>query len=134
MSRTRAALACASMLFVSACASTTTPTTSTSGLQVSESFSGTLPQGGSASDNFTVATDGTITITLVSLTPQTTITMGLGIGTPSAATCVVTQSQENLKVGTPISGTLTAGVYCVELYDLGNMTGPDTYSLTVMHP
>ena len=134
MSRTRASLACASLLFVSACASTTTPTTSTPSLQVSDSFSGTLAQGGSASNNFTVLNGGTITITLVSLSPQTTITMGLGIGTPSAATCVVNQSQENVKVGTPLSGTLTAGTYCVELYDLGNMTGPDTYALTVMHP
>ena len=59
--------------------------------------------------------------------------MGVGIGTPSAATCVVNQTQENVKVGSPITGTLAAGSYCVELYDLGNMAGSDTYALTVIH-
>ena len=133
MSRTRATLASISMLIAAACAQTTTPTTSSPGLQVTDSFTGTLVQGGSATNDFTVTTDGAISITLVSLSPQGTITMGVGIGTPSAATCVVTQSQENVKVGTPITGTLTAGSYCVELYDLGNMAGSDTYAINVVH-
>jgi hypothetical protein len=59
--------------------------------------------------------------------------MGVGIGSPSAGTCVVTQTQENVKVGAPITGTLTAGSYCVELYDLGNMAGSDTYAINVVH-
>ena len=132
MSRTRATLACASLLIAAACAQTT-PTTSPTALQVTDSFNGTLVQGGSATNDFTMAADGAISITLVSLSPQSTITMGVGIGTPSAATCVVTQSQENVKVGTPITGTLAAGSYCVELYDLGNMTGSDNYAITVVH-
>ncbi len=60
--------------------------------------------------------------------------MGVGLGAPSASTCVVSQTQENVKVGAPLQVTLNPGTYCVLLYDLGNMTGPDAYSLTVAHP
>ncbi len=134
MSRLSMVVACASVLLVAGCSSnnTTTPTTATA--SVTDTFNGTLAQGGSAAYNFNVTADGTITVTLVSLSPQTTITMGLGLGTPAVAGCSVTTTQENVKVGTPIQATLPAGSYCLLLYDLGNMSGADAYSLTVQHP
>ncbi len=135
MSRLSMAVACASVLLVAGCSSnnnTTTPTAATA--SVTETFNGTLAQGGSAAYNFNVTADGAITVTLVSLSPQATITMGLGLGVPAVSGCSVTTTQENVKVGTPIQATLPAGSYCLLLYDLGNMTGADAYSLTVQHP
>ncbi len=137
MSRVPMGLACACLLsLLAACSSnTTSPTsTATAAPTVTDTFNGTLAQGGSASYNFTLASDGTITVTLVSLSPQTTITMGVGLGTPGTTGCVVSSTQENVKVGVPIQGTLTAGAYCLTFYDLGNMTGANAYSLTVSHP
>ncbi|HVO09324.1 MAG TPA: hypothetical protein VMX54_01110 [Vicinamibacteria bacterium] len=138
MPRLSTALACASWLLVTACNATSTlPTTTTAATTtatVTDTFTGTLAQGTSASSTFTVGTAGTVTITLVSLSPQTTITMGVGIGTPSASVCVVNAAQDDVKVGASIQASLNPGTYCVLLYDLGNMSGPDAYSLTVVHP
>jgi hypothetical protein len=135
MSRPTAILGAASLLtLVSACGSGTTTPTSVSPPEVTDTFSGTLAAGGSAFDTFTIAATGPITVTVVSLSPQTTITMGVGIGTPSAGSCVVAQSQENVKVGVPLQGTFDPGSYCVLLYDLGNISGSDAYTITVQHP
>ncbi|HXY38663.1 MAG TPA: hypothetical protein VEQ10_03290 [Vicinamibacteria bacterium] len=42
--------------------------------------------------------------------------------------------EDDVKAGSSIQASLDAGTYCVLLYDLGNMTGPDTYSLEAQHP
>ncbi len=135
MSRLSAAVAGASLLaLLTGCSSTTSPTaTPTAAPTVTDTFTGTLAQGGSAAYNFTLASDGTVTITLASLAPQSTITMGVGLGTPGTTGCVVASTQENVKVGVPIQTSLTAGAYCLTFYDLGNMTSADTYTLTVLH-
>jgi hypothetical protein len=36
-------------------------------------------------------------------------------------------------VGTPISGTINAGSYCVVLYDIGNVVGSDDFTITISH-
>jgi len=136
MSRLSTAVACASLVFlVGACGSSSSPTaTPTAAPNVTDTFNGTLAQGGSASYNFTLASDGTITVTLVSLSPQSTITMGMGLGTPGTTGCVVASTQENVKVGVPLQTTLSAGPYCLTFYDLGNMIGANAYTLTILHP
>jgi hypothetical protein len=32
-----------------------------------------------------------------------------------------------------LSGTITAGSYCVVLYDIGNMQGTDDFVITIVH-
>ena len=63
--------------------------------------------------------------------------MGVGIGTPSASTCVVTSSNSTpTPAGTTAQlsfSSVAAGPYCVQVYDIGNATGPVTYSVTVAH-
>ena len=122
------------LLLVSACNSSTSPTaTATPGPVVTDTFTGTLDQGSSAVFSFTVATASSVTITLVSLAPQSTITTGIALGTPATTGCSVTGSQENVKVGAPLPTTLNPGIYCLVFYDLGNLTGPNTFTLTVQH-
>jgi hypothetical protein len=99
-----------------------------------ETFTGTLAAGGAAFHNFTIAQPGTLTATLTSLSPQTTITMGFGVGQPSGATCSILSGIENAKVSSVLSGTIGVGPYCVEIYDLGNVQGSDDYTITVIHP
>ena len=86
------------------------------------------------SHNFTVSAAGTVDVSLTSLSPQTTITVGLAVGQPVTAGCSLFSSNESAKVGTTISGDLSAGAYCVGLYDIGNLTGPLNYAVTVTHP
>jgi hypothetical protein len=139
----RRAAAAASFLLVaslvlSSCGGASTPTsTPTPTPEVkTETFTGTLAQGGSAFSLFTVAAQGVITATLTSLSPQSTITTGFGIGTPSGTTCSLISGaySEAAKVGFALSGTIAAGSYCVLIYDIGNQSGPNDYLITISHP
>jgi hypothetical protein len=112
---------------------TTTPTNPTI---VTETFNGTLIAGGANQFPFTVTTSGNLAATLTSLTPQSTITVGFGIGQPSSGSCLLLTGaySETDKVGQTISGTIAAGSYCVLVYDIGNVQGSDDFVITVSHP
>lgn len=69
-------------------------------------------------------------------TTLTTVQMGLGAGTPVNGTCVVPEGA--YVVATPgttphLSGSLTAGEYCVQVSDVTNQVGPVAFSVTVKH-
>ena len=62
--------------------------------------------------------------------------MGIGVGTPSGASCsLLTNGQTLAQAGTvaQLSGTVSAGTYCVVVADVGNETSQVAYSLTVTH-
>jgi hypothetical protein len=62
--------------------------------------------------------------------------MGVGIGTPSATTCAVISGDSTIAPASAtaqLTGTLAAGSYCVQVYDVGNQTAPVAYSVTVAH-
>jgi hypothetical protein len=111
---------------------TTTPTTPTN---VIDTFNGTLAAQGSVQFPFTVTTPGVVSATVTSLNPQATITVGFGLGQPSAGVCnlITGAFSESAKVGQPISGTIGAGSYCVALYDIGNVVGTDDFVITLSH-
>ena len=106
------------------------------GTVVTDTFTGTVPMGGVSWNPFTVTVGGTVNITLVSASPPSTITMVLGIGTPSGSTCVLISGGTTTTVpGTSaqLSGPIAAGSYCVEVVDVGNAAGAITYTVTVAH-
>ncbi len=109
-----------------------TPTASTT--TTTDSFNGSIAPNGGAYYPFTVVGTGTYTATLATLAPQSTITMGFGVGQPSGSTCSLINYVENARVGTVLSGAISAGAYCVAIYDIGNVQGTVTYTLTVDHP
>ena len=78
-----------------------------------------------------------MSVTLTAAGPPATIFMGLGIGTPSATACAVIASDSTIAQASAtaqLSGTVAAGSYCVQVYDVGNeYTTPVTYSVTVAH-
>jgi len=92
--------------------------------------------GGSDSHNFNVAqSGGQVNVTLTAAGPPATIFMGVGVGTPSGATCSLIAQSPPSQAGTAtvLSGTAQAGAYCVTVFDIGNQTAPITYSVTVSH-
>jgi len=137
--RTLLAAIAALALGASACGSGSSPTatptpTPVSAPLVADTFTGTLAKGGTALHQWTVNITGIVQITLVSLVPQSTISMGLGTGTPGAAGCNVTSAQENFSQGTVITGTMNAGTYCLVFWDAANaIVGTDDYKITVTH-
>ena len=61
--------------------------------------------------------------------------VGLGVGTPSLGTCSVIDRV--VAVAGPavlMSGTATVpGLYCVTIFDLGNLVEPAAYTIDVLH-
>jgi hypothetical protein len=119
--------------------STTTPTPTPSAPTVTESFAGTLPVGATKFYSFKVSVYGTVNITLVSLggtgVPPT-LDVGLGVGTPSGTSCSTTStvSAASTDPAPQLTTTLDVGVYCASIYDLGNLTAPANFTVTIAHP
>jgi hypothetical protein len=114
-----------------------TPLPTSSSALTTETFSGSVAVGSSDFHTFTATQGGTVSVTLNTAGPPATIYMGLGIGTPSSSTCaLLSGATANTQAGTTsqLSGTLDAGTYCVEVFDVGNETIPVNYSVTVAHP
>jgi hypothetical protein len=118
-------------------ASTATPITPTP-VTTTETFSGTIPQLGSAAHSFTVAANRTITISLTSIGPLATMSIGLGVGSWNGTTCTVITQNDNARANSAaaLTGTAVAGNFCAKVYDSGNI--PDgttvTYTIQVVHP
>ena len=137
------------MLFCGACShnsttepsstTTTTTTTAVAAPTVTESFTGSLPVGGFKFYTFNIAANGTVNVTLNSVTGAgvpSTVQVGLGIGQPSgidcAATVTVTAGANFAKPQQ--TGTFGPGTFCVRVFDVGNLFGPAAFSVTIAHP
>jgi len=134
-----ACLSC--LMFCAAGCSSTTPTTPSPSAVVAtttDSFSGTFGQQGSSTNPFTITTTGSVQIQLTSVAPLATMAVGVSVNSWDGTTCGAAIAQnDNARSGsTALSGTATAGSYCVKVYDSGNV--PDTWSVSytvqVTHP
>jgi hypothetical protein len=101
---------------------------------VTETFSGTLSASGFDSHSFTVNNSGEVDATLTGLAPQSTITVGFGLGQPASTGCSLISYTESARVGSVLSGTISPGSYCVSVYDIGNVQGQESYTVTIAHP
>jgi hypothetical protein len=110
---------------------TPTPVTTT------ETYSGTLPQLGSAVHPFTVTATGTATIGLTEVGPLATMAIGVNIGTWDGTNCTSMTKNDNARAGsTALTGSVVTGSYCVRVYDSGNIPADTSvsYTLQVVHP
>jgi hypothetical protein len=117
------------------------PTAPTPSPPVTETFSGTVNRNGGVTHNFTTSASGTVTATLTTLGPDSTATLGMSLGTVSAAvngtTCQAVLTNDQSTQGTIITGGVSAlGSLCVRAYDTGAITAgtPFTYEITIVHP
>ena len=116
--------------------STTTPATPT----VTEQFNGTLPVGGFKFYSFNIAVNGTVNVTLSKVSGganvPTTVQLGLGIGTPAGPDCTttVTATASSSFAAPQATGTFGPGLFCVRVFDVGNLAGPATFAVTIAHP
>jgi len=103
--------------------------------QVTDTLTGTLNATNTNVHTFTATGSGDIILTLDRLDPTPTITIGIGLGTVSNGSCSLQFANETFRVGTVwTNGVGSAGSYCVAVYDIGNLTQPVTYSITLVHP
>jgi hypothetical protein len=111
--------------------------TNPSGATTTDTFTGTINQSSADTKVFTTSTSGTITATLTSLSPLSTIQIGFVLGTWDGTTCQVVLINPSGTTGSILTANAsTKGNYCVHLYDTGNITAdtPVAYTLTVVHP
>ena len=105
---------------------------------MTETFSDTLPVGGNKFYTFVVSLNGTVNVTLVSVSGTdvpSTITLGLAIGTPSGTACTGGTVTSTASGTDPqVTGTYSPGRYCVNVSDVGNLAAPANFVVTIAHP
>jgi hypothetical protein len=133
------------LLLASACSKdNTTPTTPTTTTPtpvttptVSENFVSTVPVGGAAFYSFNIDANGTVNVTLNAVGGTgvpATVQLGIGIGTPAGVDCTVTTSVTAAAGTSPqLTGTFGPGLFCVRIYDVGNLFGPAAFRATIAH-
>jgi len=131
----------AALAVAGACGATTTPTTPTTPsapANTTDTFQGTLGQTGSINHIFAVAANGTVTVSLTTVTPLSTMSLGVAVSTSDGTSCLtpITQNSDARAGSVALTGTATTGNYCVRVYDSGNIP-PSTdvsYTLQIVHP
>ncbi len=114
-------------------ATTTSPTTTTPTV-TTETFVSAIAVRGSAARTFITSSSGAVKVTLSTL-GNGSRTVGLGIGVPATSVpCSLAQSVEAGPGSAPqIVTSADAGVYCVQLFDVGRLTEDTAFTLTIEH-
>jgi len=105
-----------------------------------EMFTGQLALGGVSCHFFEVAQIGAAEMSITSLTPLETLTLGLGVGLPDEAAetgCTLIVTDTSVRKDETFLATLgTLGSNCVCVFDVGNIFEDVTitYTLDIEHP
>jgi hypothetical protein len=112
----------------------TTPTTPTN--VITESFSGSLTPNGGVSYFYNVTQAGSLAATIITLTPDSSIAVGLAIGTWNGATCQTVIVNDRAGLGSTVTGNASnAGSLCVRIFDAtGTIPATTKFELVVVHP
>jgi len=129
----------ASVMIMSACSNPLSslfgnPTTP-SNTPTTDTFNGNLAPSGSLVFTFSVATAGSVAVTLTAVSPATTGPLGLGVGQSSNGNCTIaTSTSAATAAGSPqLSANENPGNYCVKVSDAGSLMTTSTVTVTVTH-
>ncbi len=117
----------------------TTTTTPAASPTITEGFNGTLPVAGFRFYTFNIAASGTVNVTINKISGTSvpaTVQVGLGIGQPSGVDCATTISvtAASTFAAPQATGVFGPGLFCVRVYDVGNLAAPATFAITIAHP
>jgi hypothetical protein len=132
--RLAAAVLCAAALATISCGGVVDPSKN-----VTEMFSGTLEPYPSANSiqvfTFTTSNSGEYSIKITALAPNTNVFLTTTYGIVQSGQCgPIQQNPFSALNTTSLSGAITPGTWCVEIQDLGALTGNETFTLSVAHP
>ncbi|MGQ0732982.1 MAG: hypothetical protein ACT4QD_04920 [Acidobacteriota bacterium] len=116
----------------------TTPATVVAEPSITEEFTGTVPVGGFAFYSFSVGQFGTVNLNYSRASGAGvpgTVWLGMGLGTPSGEDCATT-TNVNVPPGTApqLTGNYNPGVYCVRVFDIGNLFAAANFTVVISHP
>src|SRR5262245_6121419 len=86
---------------------TTPPTTEVP--TITESYSDTVTVNGAHTQPFTVSKAGTVTATLIALAPDSTVTIGLSLGTWNGTSCQIILANDAAVLNSAVTGTAQTG-------------------------
>lgn len=132
------ALPLALLLAVLAGCDDDTPTTPISPTPdpVTDTFSGSLTVNGGATHTFTSASAGAMNATITTLSPDSAAVLGFAIGSWNGTYCSHINAKDDATQLSVLYGTVTLAnaSLCVRVYDVGRLSEPTDYTLTVVHP
>ncbi len=105
-----------------------------------DTFTGTLSKNGAFTHIFTISTLGAVTVTIISLSPDTSQIVGLSLGVWNCTACSTSpqtcgSATDTATTGSSITLNATAaGNLCARLYDVGFVTAPVLYTMQITHP
>ena len=120
-----------------ACDNGPTTVTPPSNPTVTETFSGTLTKNGSITHQFSATSRGAVTATLTKVDPDSTLAIGVSIGTWNGTSCQIVLSNDSTTVGNGLLGAVSGvGNLCLKVYDAAGTvpTTSEAYSVDVAHP
>jgi len=126
-----------------ACSSTTSPSAASSSIKEleyrTETFSGTLNVNGRGSYVIGVVQAGPVELTLAAVqTPggaALSTPVGVGVGIPTGTTCpITTTTVASPALSAQLTVPLNPGVYCIEVFDAGNLTSAVNFAVRIRHP
>jgi hypothetical protein len=108
----------------------------TGGTPGTEIFQSTITPGGASSRTFEASSAGIVQLTFAGLTPNTgEMGFGLGLLAVDGSGCKLAHIVRAVPSASPqISLRVDAGDYCVRLFDVGNLTGHQAFSVKIEHP
>lgn len=116
------------------CADDAAPTTPESPPEITEAFQGTINLFGADTHLFTTERSGPASATIDSLTPDSAARVTFMFGTWNGSYCTVTFVTDDGTTGTRFIGNASGpGAFCVRISDIGKLTEPTTYAITVSH-
>jgi hypothetical protein len=114
----------------------TTPTTPPN--TISETFGpGPVTPNGTNTWQFAVSNPGTVTVQLLTISPDSSVLLGISLGVWNGTSCPAMASiaDDQATQGTVLTGTLSvAGNLCVRVFDVGGLTQTENVTIVVNHP
>jgi len=113
----------------------TTPTTPTTPA-TTETFTGSLQKNGAVTFPFTATAGGTVIVTLSSLAPDSSLQIGLSLGTWTGTACQIVIANDAAAQNAVVTGTVTsAASLCARIYDsAAKVNASVDFTVTVAHP
>jgi hypothetical protein len=107
----------------------------TPGTPTTETFASVLADRGFTSHAFVAETAGTISVTLTSVGPPS-VPIGLGVGIRGTSVpCILNTALTTQGGAAPqLAVSVDRGFYCVQVYDIGTLTAPTSFSTTITRP
>ena len=111
------------------------PVLRVSGTPGTENFSSTITVQGRVSRSFDVSESGNASVSVASVSPSNAMVgVGIGVFDLNGAGCIISRTSTARPGDPPFTVPVAPGFYCAALYDIGNFTSNQTFSLNVTHP